>query len=270
MARASPEGAPSRLLAVAARTLQGMPPLDRVAPVADAGFGAIGFFVEPDAWPDPLVRDVRALCGDQGLRILDVEAVRILAEPDLHTAARIIGIAGRLGTANVLVVAHHPGRAETVRQFREIAAMAGDAGLRAALEFMPFRPVATLRDAVQVVHDAGHPAGAVLVDSHHLSRSGGQPQDVRAVPAAMLPYVQICDVPAIPADPTPEAAWREARDSRRLPGAGGLPLRELIEALPPGCPLSAELIGPRVRQPYPDATSFLRAVARSLKPLIVR
>jgi sugar phosphate isomerase/epimerase len=257
----------ARLLAVAARTLQGMPPDERPAVVAGAGFDALGLFVEPNDWPDHLIREVRARCDDSDLVVLDVEAVRILPEPDLRAAARIVAVAGRLGARNVVVIGHNPARAATVRQFREICAMAHDAGLRAALEFMPFRPVATLRDAMEVVEAANHPAGAVLVDSHHLSRSGGTPDEVRTVPGPLLPYAQICDVPATPADPSPEVAWREAQDGRLLPGEGGLNLRALVEALPPGCPLSAELIGPGVRAPYADTLAFLRAVRRSLHGL---
>jgi len=245
-----------------------MSPVDRPPLVAGAGFGALGYFVEPDEWTRRLVRDVRAICEDHGIAVLDIEIVRILPDPDLHKAARIIDVGRRLGASNILVVGHDPDRTATIRQFRSICAMAGDAGMRAALEFMPFRSVANLRDAVEVVTEAGHPAGAVLIDSHHLHRSGGVPGDIRALPARMLPYAQICDIPADAADLSPEDAWREAQDGRLLPGAGSLPLRELIDALPHGCHLSAELIGPDVRRPFAGPESFMRAIKGALDGLV--
>jgi hypothetical protein len=56
--------------------------------------------------------------------------------------------------------------------------------------------VKTVDDAVRIVEQAQHPAGAVLVDALHLRRSGGSPADLAAVPTRRLPYAQLCDAPA--------------------------------------------------------------------------
>src|SRR5207249_1674731 len=108
----------------------------------------------------------------------------------------------------------------------------------------------TLADAVRVVDRAGRPEGAVLVDALHLQRSGGTPADVAALAPQRLPYCQLCDAPAEPvwsggAQVLTEApadalavALTEARTGRLMPGDGELPLRDLVDALPPDAALA--------------------------------
>ena len=55
----------------------------------------------------------------------------------------------------------------------------------------------------------------------------------------MIGTFQICDAPKEP--PPPEGLVTEARTRRLLPGAGGLPLGPLMEALPAGVPLGVEV-----------------------------
>jgi sugar phosphate isomerase/epimerase len=91
-----------------------------------------------------------------------------------------------------------------------------------------------------VVERAAHPAGSVLVDALHLRRSGGSPADLAALPPERLPYGQLCDAPLEPVWPDEQVAIAESRGGRLLPGDGELPLRELIDVLPPGSALSVE------------------------------
>jgi hypothetical protein len=81
----------------------------------------------------------------------------------------------------------------------------------------------------------------VVVDALHFSRSGGVPAHVRAVDRSMFRYAQICDAaPAMPPPHDTAGLIREARTGRLLPGEGGLPLAELVAALPDGLPLAIE------------------------------
>jgi sugar phosphate isomerase/epimerase len=80
----------------------------------------------------------------------------------------------------------------------------------------------------------------VLVDALHLSRSGGVPEDLRALPHDVLRSVQLCDAPAArPA--TTDALIKEARGGRLLPGEGDLPLGRLLAELPDHAVLSVEV-----------------------------
>ncbi len=83
----------------------------------------------------------------------------------------------------------------------------------------------------------------MLVDALHLFRSGGSVIEVAALAAQrpeLFPYAQVCD--AVDARPAPDAATarQEAAYARLVPGAGSLPLAQLVDALPPGCTLSVE------------------------------
>lgn len=105
---------------------------------------------------------------------------------------------------------------------------------------MKYSPVQTLEAAVRVVQRAGHPAGCVLVDALHLQRSGGTVAQLAAVPPELLPYGQLCDGPLEPVWPDDDLARVESRTGRMFPGDGGLPLIDLVGALPPGGALSVE------------------------------
>jgi sugar phosphate isomerase/epimerase len=107
------------------------------------------------------------------------------------------------------------------------------------IEFMVFRGIATLDDAMRVVGLAGHPNLGICVDALHLQRSGGTPESVSRIDSRLISCVQLCDAPA--AAPAPQDIPREARYGRLYPGEGALPLRELLAVVPAGHPLSIEV-----------------------------
>ena len=100
---------------------------------------------------------------------------------------------------------------------------------------------------------AGQPSSAILADTPHLDRAGGDPLEaLRRVDPALLPYAQLCDAPARPADTSRAGLIADARDERRLLGEGGLPVRDFVAALPDGIPLSLEIRSRKLRRQYPD------------------
>jgi len=98
-------------------------------------------------------------------------------------------------------------------------------------------------DADAIVARAAHPAGGVLVDALHLCRSGGSPADVAPLARAnprRYPYLQLCDAPLVAPAGGERGLYAEAVAGRLAPGEGELPLRELLDAMPAGVPLSIE------------------------------
>lgn len=258
-----------RPLALAARTLDGLAPAAIVRTAAEAGFAAVGLLVEPGDWTDATTREVRQALAGTGLRVLDVEVVRIKPGPVDPSLPRLLDIAREVGAGHVLVIGHDEDRARTVAAFRAVCEAAAARGLAAVLEFMAFRGVATLGDALDVVAAAVHPAGAVLVDNHHLARSGAAPEELLRVPPRLLRYVQLCDAPAEPAGGwSTEALLEDALGARCLPGEGELPLRSFVEALPAGVPISVELLGRRVRDRFDTPVAYARAIMRATRGLL--
>ena len=119
---------------------------------------------------------------------------------------------------------------------------------------------------------AGRPNGAILADNLHLDRAGGDAIEVLGrLDPALLPYAQLCDAPASPADSSRRGLFSDARDGRRLLGEGELPIREFLAALPAALPLSLEIRSRDLRDRFPDATERAAAVhtnaERYLAPL---
>ena len=140
-------------------------------------------------------------------------------------------------------------------------------GVVVVLEFLPIFTIGTLDEAVAVVTEVGQPNGAVLVDTLHLARSGGSPDDLRGVPARLLPYLQVADAPAEPPATDRDALRDEALHGRMLPGEGALPLAAALAAVP-DVPLSIELRSSALMTRYPDPTDRARAVRAACEPLL--
>jgi hypothetical protein len=77
-----------------------------------------------------------------------------------------------------------------------------------------------------------------------------------------LPYAQFCDAPATRPDPADfDAVITDAIDLREQCGAGALPLRAMVRALPADIPLSIELRSKMLRDSFPEPAARARAVA---------
>ena len=248
-------------LGIAAQTLA-LPPAGMIEVAAGAGFEMVGLKFNAD-WTDALVADLRRRLDGEGVALLDVEAVRLLPEMDWESTGRLIEAAGSLGARAVLVTGQDPEPSRAAESYRRVCELAGAAGLRAALEPMPFRDTATLADALALIAELGHPAAALLPDNHHLSNAGDTPADLARVDPALIAYAQICDAPAEPSGRTREALMQDALIRRVLPGDGALPIADFLVALPPGTPVSVEILSSELRASYPSPLAYARAIRRA-------
>ncbi len=239
---------PTRLLSLAAGTMPEFTPVTTVEAAATAGWPACGIWFDPDAWTPAVGREVRRRLDGTGMVALDIEPVILTADGD--PAEHLVEAGAEVGARFVLCASRNPDRVATVERFGEVCDLAAPAGITVVLEFLPIFAVRTLADAVAVVLAAGRPNGAVLVDTLHLARSGGRPGDLGGVPATLLPYLQVADAPASgPADPA--GLLDEALHGRLLPGEGGLPIGEVLTAVP-AVPLSFEVRSRALREGWPD------------------
>ncbi len=244
-------------------------PVETIDAAVQGGFDAVGLWIEPADWTDATTRAAKARLADSGLPLLDVEVVWIKPGPLDPDHLRILDIGAELGAANVLVVSSDPDAGATAAKFAALCRHGGERGLRIALEFGMFTNVRTIQEALAVIAAVQHPAAALLVDPLHLSRSGGTPADVVAVPRDLLPYAQICDAVAVGPDPNDfDAIITEAIDLRLQTGEGALPLAGLLQALPAGLPLSIELRSKALRDGYPDAGERAKAVAQRTRQFL--
>lgn len=242
-----------------------------VAVAGEAGFRSVTLRVAP-AVPGgisyPLapgsaeLRETEARLRSTGVDVLQVELISLHCDTDVPGLRPLLESGAAVGATRVVAAGDDPDAAVMATRLAELADLAADYGIAVDVEFMPFRALATLGQAVALVAAAGRDDVAVMVDALHLARSGGSPEDVAATDPRRLAVLQVCDAPR--AAPGPNMLAREAREGRLLPGDGELPLDALVAAMPPGAlfagevPLAGSTLTPLERaRAIHDATSRL-------------
>ncbi|MNP20065.1 Xylose isomerase-like TIM barrel [compost metagenome] len=213
-----------------------------------SGFSAVGLRLHPvmpgaPAYPvvagSQAMRELRAVMAGEGVRVTDIEFVSLTAQTQVADYQALLAAGAELGALSLTVSGDDDDVARLTDNFAALCEMARGHGLRVDLEFMRWRPVATLQQANAVVTAAGQDNGGVLVDALHLFRSGGQVADIAEVDSRRLRAVQLCDAPL--QAPAHERIIQEAREGRLLPGQGQLPLAQLLAALPGDLCISVEV-----------------------------
>ncbi|PXW97408.1 sugar phosphate isomerase/epimerase [Sphaerotilus hippei] len=224
---------PPQLLALAARTGCDGAGL-RLLPSAPGG---VHHPLMDDA---PLLRETLAVLRDTGMRVFDLEVVRIGADFRLAHWQRFLAVGAQLQARHVLVAGDDPDEARLIEHFGALCDAARPFGLTADLEFMPWTAVSDLKTAARIVGAVGRDNAGLLIDALHFSRSSSTLDEVAALPPAWLHYVQVCDG-AVPGPATVEGMIFDARCERLLPGEGAIALQALLARLPAGLPVSIEI-----------------------------
>ncbi len=224
-------------------------PPDAITLAAKLGYQHVGLRILP-ASPDgefsplmenkALLRETLARVADTGVTVFDVEIIRLNETFRVAETPRFLETCAALGAKAILVAGDDPVEARLIASYATFCDVAAPFGLTANLEFMPWTAVPDCKAARRILESAARPNGGILVDSIHAARSATSLADLAALPRPMLNYVQICDAPAdVPA--TTDGLIHTARCARLLPGAGGIDLRAMFNALPADLPVSIEL-----------------------------
>jgi len=220
----------------------------------DGGFRRIGWGLEDyrrERAAGQSDADIDATLDRHGVAVAEVEFVMIGTAgaadgpASAETRADLLRFAALVGARHLVCAAGGPDAAPDVaaivRDYRALCEAAGEQGTLALLEAMPWSRISTLAAAAEVVAAAGHPAGGVMLDTWHFHRVGGVPDDVLAVPAAMIRLIQISDAAAPVGD-----LFEDTIKRRLFPGDGSFALVDLIAALARHgvrAPVSVEVIG---------------------------
>jgi sugar phosphate isomerase/epimerase len=192
--------------------------------------------------------------ADTGVNVFDIEVVVLTEDTEVKTYAEMFEVGALLGAKRVCVNIADPDRARAIERFAELCEMATRFHLALDVEFMIFRAVATIGDAVEVVTKAKKANSGILVDTLHVIRSGGSAAALAALDPKLIGSVQLCDAPLT--RPASLSITDEARTDRLPPGDGELPLHDILDALPEGVPLAVEV--PLTRR-YPSLSPLDRA-----------
>jgi sugar phosphate isomerase/epimerase len=249
-------------------TLAGATPLQVIEAGAAAGFSSVSLRVAGrklgETFPGaPASMDeaghLRSVADEKGIAISNASTYHLAADVTLDDLRLSVGIAAALGAEMIVANCMDPDRKRWTALMRRYCALAGEMGIRIGFEFMPFSEVKTLGAAERAIEAVGVPNLGVIIDALHLARSGGTPEDVRQTTVPIF-LAQLCDAPAV--RPASLSYVEEARQGRLEPGAGGLPLDALIDALPPGLEIEMEV--PSLHEggsPWSRQASSIRASA---------
>lgn len=268
------------LLSLAYLTVQGCPPVEHVKAAAAAGYDAAGLrlfaphgleLAHPIIGDKALVREIKTVAADLGISFLDGEVFTLRPDTDVRDWTPVLDLARELAMPLMQVTSEDPDFARAADNLGRAADLAAPLGITIAIEFMRWRATPTIEDAARLARACGRGNVGLLVDALHLSRSGGSPAAVAALPKELMLYVQICDAAAtMPSDDA--ACIAEARGARMLPGEGSLWLAELMALLPPDVAISVETphrgdaalsFEERARRGMAATRRFLDGLARS-------
>lgn len=223
-------------------------PLELIEAAAAGGFDHCGIRLVAPRPGDPLidiagdaeiVRQVGRRLKDAGVTLLDIEAIWLGPDTRVEALSQPLEVGAGLGARYVLVVGYDEDRARLSDNFSRLCDLASGLGMTVMLEFITYCSIRSLQQARDMVASSGRTNAGVLVDTLQFFRSGARPADLDGMSPDLFPYMQLCDAPLRAPDGL-EARRHEARTDRRLPGAGELPLRELLRHLPRGITLSLE------------------------------
>ncbi|VVQ12997.1 hypothetical protein PS918_05540 [Pseudomonas fluorescens] len=238
-----------RIFSLASLTVLELSPPDMVEVAARAGYSHVGLRLVP-ATPEEhhfalvadedLRRRTLARLRDTGIRVLDVEILRLKPHTVVADFEKVLAVGAEFGASELLVAGNDADEQRMTENFAELCDLAASYGLHPHLEFMPWTDAPDLEQAVRIVERAGRENGAVLVDAFHFDRSGSRLEDLARVAPSRLRYAQLCDV-AGPRPADMAEILRQARNERRFPGDGDCDLSGLLVCLPANIPLSLEI-----------------------------
>jgi sugar phosphate isomerase/epimerase len=251
-------------LSIEPLSVMGLPPVDYVGLAADLGlrYLAIALSAMPNPYGYPpfslrddfaLRRETLAALRDQGVTISLGDGFVLRPGMDVADLAGDVAVMAELGAQRINTVSFDPDLNRSVDQFGVLAEMAAEAGMETTLEFSKGLTVADLPTALNAVRAVGRRDFRLLIDTMHLVRSGSGAADLATLEPEVIGYVQLSDVPLVP---TITDYMEEACFERMVPGAGELPLLEILDALPRDVVIGLEVpqrsladagIGPRER-----------------------
>jgi sugar phosphate isomerase/epimerase len=246
------------------------PPLDYIEAAARAGFASIGLRTNPAA-PGGIAYPLATATEQAGLRrrieatAVTVDYIELISLSETTRAADyrpMLEAGAAIGATRLGVGGDSANFAVVAERMAEICDLAREYNIAVDIEFMPFRPVKTFADALQVVRMADRPNAHIMVDALHVFRSNSSLEDIKRADPRHLGTFQICDAPRVA--PPADQLVTEARTRRLLPGHGELPLWELIDCMPASIPVGVEL--PIASQfPELDMPARLALMARATR-----
>lgn len=243
-------------------------PEQTIDAAAAAGFAAVGLRICARRPGDPYAGEpllgrpaaARALArraADAGIRLSNASSYQFYPDVGWDQVAPAIEAAQALGMQSVVVNGFNPDEAAFTALFSKYCALAAQAGIAVALEFLPYSAVRSLADCLRVIEASNAPNAGVLLDALHMDRSGITPTAIATIPRERIAFAQLCDAKKLSGPRSDAELLQEARTARLPAGEGELPLYDFLDALPEGLEIEYEV----ARSDLADATPLQKAQA---------
>jgi sugar phosphate isomerase/epimerase len=236
-------------LGIEHQTALGLPPVELVTLAAQLDCPYLGIVLStrqynPHDYPPYSLLDDAALrrrmiaaMDDSGVSVFLGDGLVVYPDLDVREYERQLDVMAELGTSQVNTVSFDPDLARSLDGFAQIADMAAARGLSTTLEFAPSLTIKTLDAALDAVRQVGRPDFGLLIDTMHLIRAGNTAADLAAVDPSLIRHVQLSDNTIRQRG----AVYREDTIDRMVPGAGELPLGDILAAVPDDVPIGLEV-----------------------------
>ena len=240
----------SRPFSLAYLTIPGTPPPDQIRIAAECGYDCVSLRTIPMGLPeepnlsldtDPrLFASVRRALEDSGVRLLDVELIRIREDLAIESFAPPLEKASELGARNALCSIWSKDKRFYLDGFGRLCDLAARYGIDVNLEFVTFAGVVDLAGAVEVLETVARPNARLMVDTLHAHRSGVTADEIARTDPRLFGFIHLCDGPGpVPSLEDPSMIG-VARAGRLYPGEGGVDIAGMVKAIPE-VPVSIEL-----------------------------
>jgi len=184
---------------------------------------------------------VRRLLADAGVKVSLIDAitsgvpgmptdiVMFRGQPVVRHGATVCIEVAEAVEAPVVNLSHYLGTPQPLDQMAEavggICREAAQSERTIVLEFVPDSGIRSLGEAAEIAGACGEPNCKIMLDTWHLARTGGTPDDILALPPESIGAFQLSDR----IEPEPGTAY-VPMTGRLLPGEGELPLVEIVQA----------------------------------------
>ena len=185
-----------------------------------------------------LRKDVLAAMAYRGVTISLGDGFLVLPGAQMRKFSTDLDVLAELGVPWINTVSLDPDLNRTFDQFAALTELAAQRGIRTAVEPVPGLTIADLPTALAAREHVGRSDFRLLIDTMHLVRSGYGAAELAAVDPEYIGYAQLCDTTMAP---RMDNYSEEAIFERMLPGAGELPLHDIISALPTDIVIELEI-----------------------------
>jgi sugar phosphate isomerase/epimerase len=228
----------------------GLPPIELVDLAAELGCRYVsvalqGMPLVPLGYPRFSLKDdaglrksMLAAMGDRGVSISLGDGFLVLPGADVSALCGDLDVLAELGVPRINVVSVDADLPRTLDQFAALTELAAQRNIDTVVEPVPGLTIGDLSAALAAKEYVGRSEFRLLIDTMHLVRSGSGAADLAAVDADHIGYAQLNDTTL---RPRMDNYLEEAMFERMVPGAGELPLHDLLSALPGDIVLEIEV-----------------------------